>query len=69
MQDRQNINRFNQLLKWGEAHIQSVVAHNIHKKIGRFHEGGTSFHAFRNVTEYLAHDLPENDKRDWDDGL
>ncbi len=33
MQDQQNVNGFNQLFKGGEAAIQSVVAHNVHKNI------------------------------------
>jgi hypothetical protein len=42
MCDRRNVNRFNQLFKEGEAALQSVVAHNVHKNIGRVQEGGLS---------------------------
>ncbi len=43
MWDKRNINWFNLLFKGGEAAMQSVVAHNIHKNIGRVQEGGTAY--------------------------
>ncbi len=42
--------------------VQSVVAHNIHKNIGRVQEGGTSLLLFWALTEQLAHDQSGNDK-------
>ncbi len=39
-----------------------MVAHNIHKNIGRVQEGVTSLLAFGLVMEYLAHDQPGKDK-------
>jgi hypothetical protein len=62
MRDRHNINGFNQLFKGGEAVVQSVVAHNIHKNIGRVQEGGTSLLLFGALTEQLAHDQSGKDK-------
>ncbi len=43
MRNKHNVNGFNQLFKGGEAAIWSIVAHNIHKNIGRVQEGGTTF--------------------------
>jgi hypothetical protein len=51
MQDRQNVNGFNQLFKGGEGAIQSVVAHNIHKNIGRVQDGGTSLMVIGSLME------------------
>ncbi len=62
MQDRQNVNGFNQLFKGGEAAIQSVVAHNIHKNIGKVQEGRTSHMAIEPLTEYIEHNQPGKDK-------
>ncbi len=62
MQDQQNMNGVNQLFKGGEAAIQSVVAHNVHKNIGKVQEGGTSLMAIGPMTEYIKHDQPGKDK-------
>ncbi len=62
MQDQQNVNGFNQLFKGGEAAIQSVVAHNVHKNIGKVQEGGTSLMAIGPLTEYIEHNQPGKDK-------
>jgi hypothetical protein len=62
MKDRHNINGFNQLFKGGEAAVQSVVTHNIHKNIGCMQEGGTSLLLFVALAEQLAHDQSRMDK-------
>ncbi len=56
MCDRRNVNGFNQLFKGGEAALQSVVVHNVHKNIGRVQEVGTSLLLFGSLTEQLDHD-------------
>ncbi len=56
------MNGFNQLFKGGEAAIQSVVAHNVHKNIGKVQEGGTSLMAIGPLMEYIEHDQPGKDK-------
>jgi hypothetical protein len=61
MHDQRNVNGFNQVFKGGEADIQSMVVHNVHKDFGHVQEGGTSLMAFGNVTEYLFHDQPGKD--------
>ena len=62
MQDRRNVNGFNQLFKGGEAAVQSVIAHNVHENFGRVQEGGTSVVAFGPIIDYLVHDQPGKDK-------
>jgi hypothetical protein len=62
MQDRQNVNGFNQLFKGGEADIRSVVVHNVHENLGGVQEGGTSLMEFGNITEHLVHDQTRKDK-------
>jgi hypothetical protein len=62
MQDRHNVNGFNQLFKGGEAEIQSVVAHNVHKNFGTVQEGGTSLMAFKQLTERIEHDQSGKNK-------
>jgi hypothetical protein len=62
LQDRQKVNGFHQLFKWGEVAIQSVVVHNIHENIGCVQEGGTNLMAFESTTEYCIHDQPGKDK-------
>ncbi len=62
MRDRHNIDGFNQLFKGGKAAVQSVVAHNTHKNIGRVQEGETSLLLFGALTEQLAHDQSGKDK-------
>jgi hypothetical protein len=56
MQDRHNVNGFNQLFKGGKEEIQSVVAHNIHENFGKVQEGGTSLMAIGPLMEYIKHD-------------
>ncbi len=56
-----NINGFNQLFQGGEAAIQSVVAHNVHKNIGRVQEGGTSLVMYGPLTDHLLHEGPTRD--------
>ena len=56
MRHKKNTNGFNQLFKGGESAIQSVVAHNIHKNVGRIQQGGTSVLLFGHLTEQLDHD-------------
>ncbi len=62
MQDQKNMNGFNQLFKGGEMAIQSVVAHNVHKNIGKVQEGGTSLMAIGPLTEYIEHNQPGKDE-------
>ncbi len=62
MRNKHNVNSFNQLFEGGKAAIQSAVAHNTHKNIGRVQEGGTSLLSFGALTEQLAHDEPGKDK-------
>jgi hypothetical protein len=62
MQDRHNIDGFNQLFKGGEAAVQSVVAHNTHKNIIQVQKGGTSLLLFGALIEQLAHDEPREDE-------
>jgi hypothetical protein len=62
MQHKQNVNRFNQLFKGGEAAIQSVVSHNVQENIGRVQEGGMSLLAFGAITDFLDHDQPGKDE-------
>jgi hypothetical protein len=40
--NKRNCNRFNQPFEGGEAAVQSVVAHNVHKIFGKVQQGGTS---------------------------
>ncbi len=53
MRHKKNCNGFNQLFKGGEAAIQLVVAHNVHKNVGRIQQGGTSLLLFGHLTEQL----------------
>jgi hypothetical protein len=39
-----------------------VVAHNVHKNIGRVQEGGTSLLLFGSLTEQLNHDQTGKDE-------
>ncbi len=43
---KKNCNGFDQLFKGGEADIHSIVAHNMHKNIGRVQQRGTSLLLF-----------------------
>jgi hypothetical protein len=56
MSNRHNINGFNQLFKGGKEAVQSVVAYNIQRNIGRMQENGTSLLLFGALREQLAHD-------------
>ncbi len=56
MQHKENCNGFNQLFKGGEAAIQLVVTHNVHKNVGRIQQGGTSLLLFGHLTEQLDYD-------------
>jgi hypothetical protein len=62
MQHRRNVNSFNQLFTGGEAAIQLVVSHNIHKDISRVQEGGTSLLLFGRLTDQLDHDQTGKDE-------
>jgi hypothetical protein len=62
MRHRRNVNSFNQLFKGGEAAIQLVVAHNIHKDISRVQEGGTSLLLFGTLTDQLDHNQRGKDE-------
>ncbi len=53
MRHKKNCNRFNQLFKGGEAEVCSIVAHNVHKNIGRVQQGETSLLLFGHLTEQL----------------
>jgi hypothetical protein len=55
MMYKKNGNGFNQLFKGGEAAVQSIVAHNIHKNIGWTQQGCTSLFPFGHLTEQLDH--------------
>jgi hypothetical protein len=55
MRHRKNGNGFNQLFKGEDSAVQSVVAHNICKNIGRTQQGGTSLLLFGHLTEQLDH--------------
>jgi hypothetical protein len=53
MRHKKNCNGFNTLFKDGEADIRSIVAHNVHKNIGRVQQGGTSLLLFGHLTKQL----------------
>jgi hypothetical protein len=53
MGHKKNCNGFNTLFKGGEADIQSIVAHNVHKNVGRVQQGGTSLLLFGHLTKQL----------------
>ncbi len=61
MSHKLNINGFNQLFRGGEAAIQSVVTHNVHKNIGRVQEGGTSLIMYGPLMDHLLHEGPTRD--------
>ena len=46
MKHKETYNGFNQLFQGGGTDIRSVVAHNVHKNVGRVQEGGTSMLLF-----------------------
>ncbi len=51
-----NCNGFYQLFKGGEAAIQSIVAHNVHKNVGHMQQGGTRVIMFGPITEQIDHE-------------
>jgi hypothetical protein len=55
MKHNKNCNGFGHLFKGGEAAVQSIVAHNIHKNIGRIQQGGTILLLFGHLVEQLDH--------------
>ena len=59
---KDNRNDWNQLFRWGEADVRSVVAHNVHEadRIGWVQERGTGLLMFGPLTEYL--DMPGSEK-------
>ncbi len=61
MKHHSNYNGFNQLSKGGEAAIQSIVAHNIHKNVGRMQQGSTSIIMFGPITEQIDHERSGKD--------
>jgi hypothetical protein len=67
MKNKRNCNRFNQLFKGGEAAVQLVVAHNVHKKFGKVQQGGTSLIMFGPLTDQV--DFNESGKDDTGLGL
>jgi hypothetical protein len=62
---KRNANGFNQLFKGGEAAIQSIAAHNVHKNVGRVQQRGTSLLLFRHLTKQLD----KNESRKDETGL
>jgi exonuclease III len=50
---KRNANGFNQLFKGGEAAIQSIAAHYVHKNVGKIQQGGTSLILFGHITQQL----------------
>ncbi len=62
MKNKMNCNGFNQLFKGGEAAVQSIVVHNVHKIFGKVQQGGTSLIMFGPITEQL--DFNESGKDD-----
>jgi hypothetical protein len=56
MRHHLNCNGLNQVFIGGEAAIQSIVAHNVHKNVGRTQQGGTSVIMFGPITEQIDHE-------------
>jgi hypothetical protein len=50
---KKNVNGFNQLFKGGDASIQSIVAHNVHKNVGKIQQGGTGLNVFGHLTQQI----------------
>jgi hypothetical protein len=50
---KKNVNSFNQLFKGGEAAIHSIVAHNVHKNVGKIQQGGTSLVMFGHTMQQI----------------
>jgi hypothetical protein len=61
MRHPQNVNGFNQLFRGGETEIRSIIAHNVHKYIGRRQQGGMSFMLFGPLIEQLDMDQSRKD--------
>jgi hypothetical protein len=53
MRHKKNGNGFNQLFKGVESAVQLIVAHNVHKNVGKVQQGGTSLILFGQLTEQL----------------
>ena len=51
MKHKENYNILNQLFRGKEAEIRSVVAHNVHKNVGRVQEGGISMLLFGSLIQ------------------
>ena len=62
MRHKKNCNGFNTLFKGGEADIRSIVAHNVHKNVGRVQQGGTSLLLFGHLTKQLDQNESGKDK-------
>ncbi len=60
MKHKRNLIVFSKLFGGGEADVHLVVAHNVHKNIGRIQEGGMSMIVFGPLIEYG--DMSEGDK-------
>jgi exonuclease III len=58
---KRNANGFNQLFKGGEAAIQSIAAHNVHKNVGKIQQGGTCLILFGHLTQQLDPNESEKD--------
>ncbi len=61
MRHKKNWNGFNQLFKGGEVAVQSIVAHNVHKNVGKVQQEGTSLILFGQLTEQLDHNKSRKD--------
>jgi hypothetical protein len=61
MKHQRNINRFNQLFHRGKTEFQYIVAHNLHKNIGWYQQGGTSLMLFDPLIEQLNLDQSRKD--------
>ncbi len=62
MRHKKNCNGFNTLFKGREADIQSIVAHNVHKNVGRVQQGGTSLLLFGHLTKQLDQNESKKDE-------
>ena len=55
-----NRNCFRQMFQVGEADIRAVVAHNVHKNVSKYQEGGTSLLAYGPIVD--QYDLEHSGK-------
>jgi hypothetical protein len=60
-QHKMNTNGFNQLFRWGEAAVHSIVAHNVHENVGKIQQGGTSLILFGHLTQNFEGNESEKD--------